>query len=104
MRAEAKCVACWRKTHPARPIFAVTMSCRSGPYRPSALRGLSVPDDVGLIGLNDMEMAGWENIALTTIHQPIAKIVSSAIELILATTLEQPDRPPEARLFPCHVS
>jgi hypothetical protein len=34
--------------------------------------GLSVPGDIGLIGLNDMEMAGWENIDLTTIRQPIA--------------------------------
>lgn len=64
--------------------------------------GLSVPDDIGLIGLNDMEMAGWENIGLTTIHQPIAKIVDTAIKLILAT-LEQPDQKPEARLFSCHV-
>ena len=73
-----------------------------GAFSAISSAGLSVPDDIGLIGLNDMEMAGWENIALTTIHQPIAKIVGSAIELILAT-LEQPDRPPEARLFPCHV-
>jgi DNA-binding LacI/PurR family transcriptional regulator len=34
---------------------------------------LKVPDDIGLIGLNDMEMAGWENINLTTIRQPIAR-------------------------------
>jgi len=30
--------------------------------------GLSVPDDVGIIGLNDINMAKWENINLTTIH------------------------------------
>ena len=64
--------------------------------------GLSVPDDIGLIGLNDMEIAGWENIALTTIHQPIDKIITSAIQLIIAT-LENPGLPPEAQLFPCHV-
>ena len=38
--------------------------------------GLSVPGDIGLIGLNDMEMAGWQNINLTTIHQPIRQIVT----------------------------
>lgn len=43
----------------------------------SALReaGHRVPEDVGLIGLNDMEIAGWENIALTTIRQPIRQII-----------------------------
>lgn len=64
--------------------------------------GLSVPDDVGLIGLNDMEMAGWENISLTTIRQPIQQVISSSIELIVAM-LDDPDRYPEARLFPSTV-
>lgn len=70
----------------------------------SALKdaGRRVPENVGLIGLNDMEMAGWENIALTTIRQPIRQIVRSSIELI-ETMLEEPDRYPEARIFPCSV-
>lgn len=64
--------------------------------------GKSVPDDVGIIGLNDMEMAGWENINLTTIKQPVDQIISSSIELIVAM-LDEPDRYPEARLFPTVV-
>ena len=64
--------------------------------------GLSVPDDIGLIGLNDMEMAGWQNINLTTIHQPIRQIVNSSIELMVAM-LDEPDRYPEARIFPCSI-
>jgi DNA-binding LacI/PurR family transcriptional regulator len=64
--------------------------------------GYSVPGDIGIIGLNDMEMAGWENINLTTIHQPVKQIISSSIELIVAM-LEEPDRYPEARLFPCQI-
>jgi DNA-binding LacI/PurR family transcriptional regulator len=63
---------------------------------------LSVPEDVGIIGLNDMEMAGWENINLTTIRQPIKQIISSSIELVVAM-LDEPDRYPEARLFPSAV-
>lgn len=64
--------------------------------------GLSVPADIGLIGLNDMEMARWPNIALTTIRQPIAQIIEAAIALVVAT-IETPDRPVESRIFPCHV-
>ncbi len=64
--------------------------------------GLRVPDDIGLIGLNDMEMAGWANINLTTIRQPIQQIITASIELV-TQILEQPDRFPEARLFPCQV-
>ncbi|WP_341212884.1 LacI family DNA-binding transcriptional regulator [uncultured Limimaricola sp.] len=70
----------------------------------SALRdhGLSVPEKVGVLGLNDMEMAGWAGIDLTTIHQPIRQIVTSSIELIMAM-LAEPDRYPEARVFPCRI-
>lgn len=64
--------------------------------------GLKVPEDIGLLGLNDMEMAGWENISLSTIRQPIEQIISSSIELVVAM-LEDPDRYPEARLFPSTI-
>ncbi len=64
--------------------------------------GLSVPRDIGLIGLNDMEMSRWQNIALTTIRQPVAEIIEAAIDLVVAT-IETPERPPETRLFPCRV-
>lgn len=64
--------------------------------------GLSVPGDIGLIGLNDMEMAGWDNIALTTIRQPIDEIVTSSVDLVVSL-LANPDLPPVARVFPCHL-
>ena len=64
--------------------------------------GLMVPNDLGIIGLNDMEMAGWANIALTTIHQPFEAIVRSSIDLIISSFAD-PGRPPEVRLFPCKI-
>lgn len=70
----------------------------------SAIRdaGLTTPGDVGVIGLNDMEMAGWAGIDLTTIHQPFAAIVAAAIDLIRARFLK-PDALPEVRLFPSRI-
>lgn len=59
---------------------------------------LAVPDDIGLIGLNDMAIAGWENISLTTIRQPITEIVEASIEQMM-TMLEDPQRSPQARVF-----
>lgn len=64
--------------------------------------GLSAPDDIGLIGLNDMTMAAWQNINLTTIHQPIRQIVRSSIEQMVGL-MDEPDRYPEARIFPCTI-
>lgn len=64
--------------------------------------GLRVPDDIGLIGLNDMAMARWQNINLTTIRQPLAEIIAASIDLVIAT-IQNPDRHPETRLFPCRL-
>lgn len=60
-------------------------------------KGIAVPGGVGIIGLNDMENAGWGNINLTTIRQPIPQIVEATTELISAM-LDEPNRHPEARL------
>lgn len=70
----------------------------------SAIRqaGLDVPDDIGLIGLNDMEMARWSMIDLTTIRQPVPEIIEAAIDLVVAA-IADPDLAPETRLFPCQV-
>ena len=68
----------------------------------AALRdaGLGVPDDVGIIGLNDMEMARWHNINLTTIRQPITDVVRLSIEMIGAL-LSEAHAAPCARLLSC---
>lgn len=70
----------------------------------SAIRdaGLRVPQDIGVIGLNDMDMSRWESINLTTIRQPVAEIIEASIDLVVAT-IARPDRHPETRLFPCRV-
>jgi DNA-binding LacI/PurR family transcriptional regulator len=70
----------------------------------SAIResGRAVPRDIGLIGLNDMEMARWQNIGLTTIHQPVGQIIDAAIKLVVAS-IEVPGLPPEVQIFDCRV-
>lgn len=62
--------------------------------------GHVVPDELGLIGFNDMELAGWRAYNLTTIRQPIEEIVQSSVELVVSI-LSNPDRAPEMRMFSC---
>ncbi|TDL76594.1 LacI family transcriptional regulator [Palleronia sediminis] len=90
------------KSKPAEAYFCGDDVLSIGALSAIAESGLSCPDDIGIIGLNDMEMARWESINLTTIHQPIQEIVSSSIELMLAL-LKDPGRRPEARLYSCPV-
>ena len=64
--------------------------------------GLQVPGDIGFLGLNDMEMAGWQNIALTTFRQPLADIVRSAVQLV-RRAIEDPLAPKETLLLPAQL-
>ncbi len=70
----------------------------------SAIRsaGLTVPDDIGIVGLNDMEMSRWEIINLTTIRQPIPEIIEASLEAIVAQ-IDSPGGPTEAQIFPCEL-
>ena len=65
-------------------------------------KGLRVPQDVGIIGFNDMEMARWASINLTTIRQPVAEIIAASIDLVVAA-VDNRELPPAAQLFDCAV-
>ena len=64
--------------------------------------GLIVPQDVGLIGVNDMQMANWANINLTTVRQPITDIIDASIEQMISV-LNNGEAQPVARLFECNI-
>ncbi|MBC7478224.1 MAG: LacI family DNA-binding transcriptional regulator [Pseudorhodobacter sp.] len=87
---------------PAEAYFLGDDVLAIGALSAAQAAGLDVPGQLGIIGLNDMAMAGWANINLTTIHQPFPAIVRSTIDLIVAS-LSDPTREPEARIHPCHI-
>lgn len=45
--------------------------------------GLDVPGDVSVIGYDDVPMAAWPSYALTTIRQPVNRMVAATVEAIL---------------------
>ncbi len=65
-------------------------------------QGLAIPDDIGILGFNDMSMAGWSALDLTTIRQPIGDIILSAVDLVVSM-IETPDQTAKIQLFPCSV-
>ena len=90
------------KNDPAEAYFCGDDVLSIGALSAVQEQGLSVPGDIGIIGLNDMDMAGWQLINLTTIRQPIREIVGCSIDLMVAM-LDAPNRQPEARLFACEI-
>lgn len=45
-------------------------------------RGLKIPDDLAVAGFDDIPMANWNAYRLTTIRQPVDRMVQEALELI----------------------
>jgi len=47
-------------------------------------RGIEVPDDVAVVGYDDIELAKYVHPSLTTIRQPIDKGADALVEALLA--------------------
>ena len=45
--------------------------------------GLKVPDDVSVVGYDDVEVAGWPAYSLTTVRQPVNRMVAETIDILL---------------------
>jgi DNA-binding LacI/PurR family transcriptional regulator len=55
--------------------------------------GIDVPEDLSIVGFDDISMASWPSIALTTIRQPKAAMIRSTTRLALALSRND-DRQP----------
>jgi DNA-binding LacI/PurR family transcriptional regulator len=64
--------------------------------------GIAIPEEMGFVGFDDMSMASWAAYDLTTIRQPVAKIIATAVELIVSA-IDEPVQSSRSRLLPCEV-
>jgi len=70
---------------PDRPtgIFAVTDMTAVGAFGAARRMGLRIPEDVAIVGYNDIPLAGRLVPGLTTVHVPIHEFGSAAARLLL---------------------
>src|SRR5262249_3677727 len=59
---------------PPTAIFAFNDSIAIGAMRAARERGLSVPDDLSVVGFDDIQHATVISPALTTVRQPLADL------------------------------
>jgi DNA-binding LacI/PurR family transcriptional regulator len=45
--------------------------------------GLSVPGDVSVVGYDDVPMAAWPSYNLTTVRQPVRRMVEATVDILL---------------------
>jgi len=71
--AEAAVDALLAKGHGFDAIFACSDTIALGAIRALARRDMAVPDDVSVVGYDDLQIARYSRPALTTIRQDLAK-------------------------------
>jgi DNA-binding LacI/PurR family transcriptional regulator len=68
---------------PFTAMFAFNDICAIGAIRALHEAGLRVPEDVSVVGFDDIESAAYQNPGLTTVQQPMRKMGLMAAETVL---------------------
>ncbi|HET6861027.1 MAG TPA: LacI family DNA-binding transcriptional regulator [Streptomyces sp.] len=71
---------------PDRPtaIFTANDLQALGVYQAAREVGLRIPEDLSVVGYDDVPVAAWVQPPLTTVHQPLNEMAATATELALA--------------------
>jgi len=74
-----------QKLLPHRPdaIFAASDSMAIGAMRATHDAGLRVPDDIAFVGFDDLPLATYSDIRLTTVRQPVVQFGAQAVEILI---------------------
>ncbi|MCT9143896.1 LacI family DNA-binding transcriptional regulator [Streptomyces violarus] len=83
---------------PDRPtaIFTANDLQALGVYQAAREAGLRIPDDLSVVGFDDLPVVAWVDPPLTTVHQPLTEMAVAATELAL--TLGRGEAAPQVGL------
>jgi LacI family transcriptional regulator len=87
---------------PPTAIFASSDMMALGVMDAARTHGLRIPEDLSLIGFDDIPMAAVAHPGLTTVRQPLEEIGRIATEILLRA-IENPEDPPEVVVVPTEL-
>lgn len=80
-------------------ILAMSDAMAIGAMRAARELGLRIPDDLSVVGFDDIDLAAHVDPPLTTVHQPIRQKGADAVRLLLAEVEQrEANRPEHIRL------
>jgi LacI family transcriptional regulator len=83
---------------PPTAIFAGSDMQAFGVYQEAAARGLRIPEDLSVVGFDDIAFSQLMTPPLTTVRQPMARMAAEAVRLVLDAGEGTPDPPPRVEL------
>ncbi|WP_330301634.1 MULTISPECIES: LacI family DNA-binding transcriptional regulator [unclassified Streptomyces] len=75
---------------PPTAIFAGSDLQALGVLEAARVRGLRVPQDLSVVGYDDVPVARWSSPALTTVHQPLREMAEEAVQMIMRLRDQEP--------------
>lgn len=92
------CAEVMESDDPPDAIFAANDYTAFGVLDEAKRLGIRVPEDLWVVGYDDIAMADWSLFDLTTVRQPTAEMAREAVRLLLAR-IDTRDRPTESIRF-----
>jgi len=83
---------------PPTAIFASSDTMALGAYEAARRRGLRVPDDLSIIGFDDLPESRWASPPLSTVRQPLAEMGALAARTALRMARGEPIEVPRVEL------
>jgi LacI family transcriptional regulator len=84
-------------------LFAHSDLIAFGAMRELRLAGLSIPQDVSVVGYDDLPVAAYVDPPLTTVHQPMEELGALAASLLLDQLAGDGLPAPQSRLLPARL-
>ncbi|AWB89910.1 LacI family DNA-binding transcriptional regulator [Homoserinimonas hongtaonis] len=83
---------------PPTAIFAGSDLQALGVLETARTLGMRVPDDLSVVGYDDIPLASWVSPRLTTVHQPLMEMAKEATRLVIRLSEGQLASPPRMDL------
>lgn len=96
-RAMARLLSARRR--PPSAVFCANDLLALGVLQESTRRGLAVPQDLAIVGYDDIDFASAAAVPLTSVRQPRAELGRSAARLLLAEVADGPEHRHQQVLF-----
>ncbi|MCX6082882.1 MAG: LacI family DNA-binding transcriptional regulator [Chloroflexi bacterium] len=89
---------------PARPdaVFVASDSMAAGAFRAIREAGLNIPKDISVVGFDDVAVAAQLDPPLTTIRQPIHRMGTQAVEMLIQI-VQQTEKQPRQIILPSEL-
>jgi LacI family transcriptional regulator len=84
-------------------VFAASDAMAQGAARAIQEAGLSIPDDIALVGFDDMPFSAHMHPPLTTVRQPIDRLGWMAVEILVNILKGNPTEQPNQVILPTEL-